>query len=175
VVPASLFLTSREQSFLLAIQLQKYGQGKDAARHPSQTGGFMGIRKQLLQAMLTGGLILTTASAWQAPAAGESKATPADNTKVNQRDRSPGAVTADQQKMNRPDRETARLIRQSVYKDKSLSTYAHNVKIIVQNGSVTLKGPVRSEEEKNSVFSKATEVAGEGKVINQLSVAPEKK
>jgi osmotically-inducible protein OsmY len=57
-------------------------------------------------------------------------------------------------------------------KDKSLSTYAHNVKIITQNGQVTLKGPVRSEEEKNTVEAKATEVAGENKVTSQLAIKP---
>ena len=55
-------------------------------------------------------------------------------------------------------------IRKSIVDDKSLSTYAHNVKIIAQNGQVTLKGPVHSEEERRSIESKATEVAGAGKV-----------
>jgi osmotically-inducible protein OsmY len=58
--------------------------------------------------------------------------------------------------------------------DKSLSTYAHNVKIVTQGGSVTLKGPVRSEEEKHMVEAKATEIAGAGHVTNELSVAPAK-
>ena len=57
--------------------------------------------------------------------------------------------------------------------DKSLSTYAHNVKIISQNGRVTLKGPVRSEEEKKAIKSKAVEVAGNsGNVDDQLTVKP---
>lgn len=58
--------------------------------------------------------------------------------------------------------------------DKSLSTYAHNVKIISQDGQVTLKGPVRTEEEKKSVEAKAVEVAGAGRVINQITIAPAK-
>ena len=100
-------------------------------------------------------------------------ATPAaDNTKVNERDRSKDELTADQQKENRSDRDITQQIRQSLMKDKSLSTYAHNVKIITQNGQVTLKGPVRSEEEKKSVEAKATEVAGENKVTSQLAVKP---
>jgi hyperosmotically inducible protein len=56
--------------------------------------------------------------------------------------------------------------------DKSLSTYAHNVKIITQDGTVTVKGPVRSEDERKSVVAKAEEVAGQGKVTDQLSVKP---
>jgi osmotically-inducible protein OsmY len=83
-----------------------------------------------------------------------------DNTKTNQRDRSKDEPTADQQKENDSDRELARKIRRSVVSDKSLSTDAHNIKIIAQDGVVTLKGPVRSEEEKRSVESKAAEAAG---------------
>jgi hyperosmotically inducible protein len=98
--------------------------------------------------------------------------TPADNTKVNSRDREKGAVTADQQRENAGDRDVARKIRQSLMKDKGLSTYAHNVKVIAQGGQVTLKGPVRSDEERRAVEEKATEVAGAGHVTNQMSVAP---
>ena len=100
--------------------------------------------------------------------------TAADNTKVNTRDRAAGAVTADQQKENVADRTITKRIRQSVIDDKSLSTYAHNVKVVSQGGEVTLKGPVRSEQEKASVEAKAVEVAGAGHVINQLTIAPAK-
>jgi osmotically-inducible protein OsmY len=100
--------------------------------------------------------------------------TPADNTKVNTRDRAKGAATADQQKDNATDRDLTQKIRQALMQDKSLSTYAHNVKVIAQGGQVTLKGPVRSEEEKKSVESKAMEVAGAGRVTNQMSIAPAK-
>jgi len=58
-------------------------------------------------------------------------------------------------------------------KDKSLSTYAHNVKVVVQNGQATLKGPVPSEEEKKAIEAKANEVAGEGKVTSKLEVTAE--
>jgi hyperosmotically inducible protein len=98
--------------------------------------------------------------------------TPPDNTKVNTRDRAQGAVTADQQKNNAGDREITRKIRQSLMKDKALSRYAHNVKVIAQDGQVTLKGPVRSDDEKRTVEAKATEVAGAGHVTNDMSVVP---
>lgn len=97
-----------------------------------------------------------------------------DNTKVNQRDRDSGAPTADKQKMNPSDRETTKKIRAAIHDDKSISTYAHNVKVITQDGKVTLKGPVRSEEEKSNIAMKATQVAGDGNVDNQLDVAPPK-
>jgi len=67
-----------------------------------------------------------------------------DNTTVNQRDRNPNEPTADQQKNNPSDRDITQQVRQAIIKDKSLSTYAHNVKVITQNGQVTLKGPVQS-------------------------------
>ena len=98
--------------------------------------------------------------------------TPADNTKANTRDRAKDAVTADQQKENSSDRDLTRKIRQSLLKDKTLSSYAHNVKVIAQGGQVTLKGPVRSDDERRIVEAKATEVAGAGHVANEMSVAP---
>ena len=68
-----------------------------------------------------------------------------------------------------------RKVRRAVVADKSLSTYAHNVKIIAQNGKVTLKGPVRSEEEKKAVEAKATEVAGDGNVTSELTIKSDQK
>jgi len=100
----------------------------------------------------------------------------ADNTAVNKRDQNPGEVTADQQKMNVADREITAKIRRSIMADKALSTYARNVKIISQDGTVTLKGPVRSEDEVKAIVSMATDVTGSGdKVINQMSVKPASK
>jgi hyperosmotically inducible protein len=95
-----------------------------------------------------------------------------DNTKTNQRDTNKAEPTADQQKENQSDREMTRQIRKSIAQDKTLSTYAHNVKIISQDGVVTLKGPVRSDEEKTAVEAKAADVAGKDKVTSQLEVKP---
>jgi len=113
-------------------------------------------------------------AAWALPVRAQSDApTKPDNTTVNKRDRSPGEATADQQKMNAADRTLTAKIRSDVMADKSLSTYAHNVKIISQNGTVTLNGPVRSNAEVESIVSKATASAGgSDKVVNQLSVKP---
>lgn len=114
----------------------------------------------------------TLLSVW-AGAQDSSRAAP-DNTKVNERDRNKAEPTADQQKENRPDREIARNIRRSILQDKSLSTYAHNIKMISQNGMVTLKGPVRSEEEKIAIEGKAAEIVGQDKVTSQLEVTANK-
>jgi hyperosmotically inducible periplasmic protein len=97
-----------------------------------------------------------------------------DNTKTNQGDASKNAKTADQQKMNPADRETTKKIRSALMDDKSLSTYAHNIKIITTDGMVTLKGPVRSEDEKSAIEAKARQIAGDSNVTNNLTVAPPK-
>jgi len=117
----------------------------------------------------TVGALLAMGSAMYA--ADDTKPTKADNTKMNKND--PG-VTADSQKMNQTDRELAQKVRKAIVDDKTLSTYAHNVKVIARDGAVTLKGPVRSDEEKTAVEAKATSVAGAGKVTNELTVAPKK-
>ncbi len=96
-----------------------------------------------------------------------------DNTRVNQRDRASREPTADQQKLNSSDQNLAASIRKSIVDDKSLSTYAHNIKVISQDGTVTLKGPVRSEDERKSIVSKATLLVGSAdKVKDELSVKP---
>jgi hyperosmotically inducible periplasmic protein len=94
-----------------------------------------------------------------------------DNTKVNKQDRDANQPTADQQKNNATDLDLTKNIRRSIVEDKSLSTDAHNVKVISQNGTVTLKGPVKSEAEKSAIVSKAVTLAGGAdKVVDQMSV-----
>jgi osmotically-inducible protein OsmY len=127
--------------------------------------------------LTTGGSLLLGVSLLAGPAAQQSQDTqqPApDNSKTNKRDRDKTAATADQQKMSPTDRDLTRKIRAALHQDKSLSTYAHNIKIVTREGRVTLKGPVRSEEERTAIESKATEIAGSGNVINELDVAAPK-
>jgi hyperosmotically inducible periplasmic protein len=82
--------------------------------------------------------------------------------------------TADQAKNSSGDLQTMKKIRKAVMDDKTLSTSAHNVKIISQAGKVTLKGPVKTEEEKTTIVKLATDVAGEGNVTDQITVTPPK-
>ena len=97
---------------------------------------------------------------------------PADNTKTNQRDRSANEPTADQQKENGSDRALAQQVRRALVKDKSLSTYAHNIKVIAQDGVVTLKGPVHSDQEKQAIEAKAAEAAGGAdKIKSEIDVS----
>lgn len=96
--------------------------------------------------------------------------TAADNTGKNVRDRSDAAVTPFDQSENEADRTLTQRIRQAVVDDDSLSTNAKNVKIISQNGAVTLRGPVKNEEERKKVVAKAQQIAGEKNVDNQLEI-----
>lgn len=121
----------------------------------------MKIQKILLAALFCGSLMTYAQDTPVKP----------DNTKVNKRDRNAAEPTADQQKMNKGDRDLTAQIRKSIMADKSLSTYAHNIKVISQNGVVTLKGPVHSEDEKKAIVAKAVEVAGSAdKVVDQITV-----
>lgn len=133
--------------------------------------------KRIRLMVLGGSLVVSMAGfAAQEPApapASQDQPKP-DNTKVNKRDRDANAMHAGKQKGNPNDRETSRQIRRSIVKDKSLSTYAHNIKIITRDGMVTLKGPVRTEEEKSNVEAKAAAVVGQDKVKSEIEIAPKK-
>ncbi len=80
------------------------------------------------------------------------------------------AKTADNQPNAKDDRLTTQKVRKAIIADKGLSTYAHNVKIITENGTVTLKGPVKSDDEKQKVTAAAAGVVSQDKVVDQLTV-----
>ena len=130
-------------------------------------------KRMLLSALIVMAFMVTGAMTLSQAQSTEPQATSPDNTRMNSQDRDKASPTADQQKDNRSDREITQQIRQSLVKDKSLSSYGHNVKVITQNGQVTLKGPVHSEEEKKAIEAKATEVAGENKVSSELNIKPQ--
>ncbi|HEX4576623.1 MAG TPA: BON domain-containing protein [Edaphobacter sp.] len=92
--------------------------------------------------------------------------TPPDNSNQNKNH----AETADNQANAKSDRLTTQKIRKAIMADKSLSTYAHNVKIVTVDGAVTLKGPVQSEDEKQKVASEAAGVVSADKITNELTV-----
>ena len=122
--------------------------------------------------LLTGFFLGACSLALAQEPSGQTSTPAADNTQVNQRDQNPNETTADQQKNNQSDIQITQQIRRAIMADQSLSTYAHNVKIITQNGQVTLKGPVQSGDEKKAVESKAAEVAGADKVTSELDIKP---
>jgi hyperosmotically inducible periplasmic protein len=105
------------------------------------------------------------------PAAADGTAVERDNTEVNVRDRSNAAKTPIDQNENQKDIDITANIRKRVV-DTKMSINAQNVKIITQDGKVTLRGPVKSADEKAQIEKLAHEVAGPANVDNQLEVQP---
>lgn len=93
-----------------------------------------------------------------------------NNTGINVRDRNPDAVTAGTQRNAKSDLELTRQIRRAVVKDNSLSTAAHNIKIVSDGGMVVLRGPVKTDREKLAIDEKARQIAGAKNVQDQLEV-----
>lgn len=101
----------------------------------------------------------------------QTAAVEADNTGRNVRDRNEASKTPGDQSESEADRAISQNIRQSIVADESLSTNGKNVKIITIDGTVTLRGPVKSEKEKADIVAKAQQIAGVKKVDNQLEVS----
>ena len=102
------------------------------------------------------------------PACGGDGSVDADNTKKNARDRGENALTPMDQGNSAPDIEMTQKIRQAIVADGALSSNAHNIKIITNGGAVTLRGPVKDENEKARVVALAKGVAGQNPVDVQI-------
>jgi hyperosmotically inducible periplasmic protein len=124
--------------------------------------------KQLICTSLVLAMVVLGAGSWSW--AQSATPTAPNNSGINVRDRDADAVTAGQQSNSKSDIELTRQIRRAVEHDGSLSMQAHNVKIISENGVVTLRGPVKSRHEKVSIGRKAREIAGADNVKNLLQV-----
>ncbi len=122
---------------------------------------------------LSAALVLALVSLASAPltpqmaAQSSASQTAPDNSASNQNQ----TKTADNAGSATSDRMTTAQIRKAIIADKDLSTYAHNVKIIVRHGAVTLKGPVKSDDEKSKVQADAASVVSADKITNQLTVS----
>jgi hyperosmotically inducible periplasmic protein len=114
-------------------------------------------------------VMVSALTAWALP--GRAADVPADNSGKNVRDRQGATQTPEDQSNAKADMAITQAIRKAVVADKGLSTNAHNVKIITTNGAVTLRGPVKSVAEKNSIAEKAKQTAGVRSVDNQLEIA----
>lgn len=101
--------------------------------------------------------------------------TPPDNTKVNKQDTSTAAPNADRAKNSKSDVQVMAHIRRDIVKDKSLSTYAHNVKIVSAHGKVTLRGPVHTDQEKQTIEQYAKKYAGDDNVTSEITVKADSK
>ena len=93
----------------------------------------------------------------------------ATNTKINDRDRH-GALTPMDQGASAAERNITASIRKAVVADKSLSFTAKNVKIITTGTKVTLRGPVKNDQERTAIETRAKQTAGVTEVDNQLEI-----
>ena len=115
-------------------------------------------------------LVLTCLSTVTLAAMAADDKTKPDNTAVNERDRSGETQTSGDQSNSSADLKITQAIRQALMKDSGLSTTAKNVKIITNNGQVTLRGPVKTAQEKAKIDQLAKSAAGGAKIDDQLEV-----
>lgn len=115
---------------------------------------------------------MASAGAWanQATPADQAASANTDNTRVNARDKDGASVTPQNQSNAAADRKLLAAVRRAIVKDKSLSTTAHNVKIMTANGAVTLRGPVKTDDEKSKIDALVKQIDGVTNVDNQLDV-----
>jgi len=130
----------------------------------------MRTRALLFSASLLAGVFLVPVASGSSFA--QTDASPAaDNTAVNQRDRQQQTLTPIDQSNKPADLEMTRDIRRALVRDDHLSTVARNVKIITIDGAVTLREPVKTEQEKADIAAKAAQLAGDSNVHDELEVA----
>ncbi len=131
----------------------------------------MDTRAKTLPMILLGSLIFFSVGAVAQSTAAPSPVTgkDADNTSTNVRDRG-NSMTPMDQSNNKADIQVAAAVRSAIVADHSLSTKAHNVKLVANNGAVILRGPVDSDAEKTKVEQIAKGIAGVTSVDNNLDV-----
>ena len=116
-------------------------------------------------------LVLTCLCALSLNAAfADDQTTKPDNTATNERDRSGETQTSGDQSNSSADLKVTQAIRQALMRDDTLSTTAKNIKVITENGQVTLRGPVKNAQEKTKVSQLAKSAAGGAHVVDQLDV-----
>jgi len=115
-------------------------------------------------------LVLTCLSTVTLAAMAADDKTKPDNTAINERDRSRETQTSGDQSNSSADLKITQAIRQALMNDSELSTTAKNVKIITNNGQVTLRGPVKTAQEKAKIDQLAKSAAGGAKIDDQLEV-----
>jgi hyperosmotically inducible protein len=116
-------------------------------------------------------LVLTCLSAFSLAAlADDNKKTEPDNTATNERDRSGETKTSGDQSNSSADLKITQAIRQALMKDRELSTTAKNIKVITASGQVTLRGPVKTAQEKAKVDQIARSEARGAQIDDQLDV-----
>jgi osmotically-inducible protein OsmY len=131
----------------------------------------MKMKKRIATTLIVALALAGGAGAGDRATTDEAAEHPADNSGRNVRDRNDATITPGDQSGSEADMELTRKIRKEVVADDSLSTLAHNVKIISIKGVVTLRGPVKSDAERQQIAAVAERFAGAGRVRNDLEIA----
>ena len=125
---------------------------------------------KLTQTIKQASLVLTSVSIISLTAVAADEKTNADNTALNQRDRSGDTATSGDQSNNSADLKITQAVRQALVKDGELSSTAKNIKVITANGQVTLRGPVNNAQEKAKIDQIARSAGGGAKIVDELDV-----
>ena len=128
---------------------------------------------KLTQTIKQASLVLASVSMISLTSVAADEKTDADNTALNQRDRSGETATSGDQANSSGDLKITQAIRQALVKDGELSSTAKNIKVITANGQVTLRGPVNNAQEKAKVDQIARSAAGGAQIVDQLDVKNE--
>jgi osmotically-inducible protein OsmY len=115
-------------------------------------------------------LVLACLTGLSVAAMAADEKTEADNTARNERDRSGQTQTSGDQSNSSADLKITQAIRQALMKDGELSTTAKNIKVITDNGQVTLRGPVKDAQERVRVDQLAKSAAGGARIVDQLDI-----
>src|SRR3954449_1141196 len=115
-------------------------------------------------------LVLASVSMISLMAVAADEKTNADNTALNQRDRSGDTATSGDQSNSSADLKITQAVRQALMKDSELSSTAKNIKVITANGQVTLRGPVNNAQEKAKINEIARSAASGAQIVDQLDL-----
>jgi len=161
----------RMKSFIVpaaALAIILAGCGKTDTSDNTGSGGSAGVSASTDSGSSASVSVSTNGSRASASA---SASKDADNTGINKRDRAEDALTAGDQGNSESDRELTRKIRRALTSNDQLSTTAKNIKIIATDGKVTLRGPVKTPEEREQVATIAQQALGGTSLVdNQLEI-----
>jgi len=131
------------------------------------------ITHSIALAGIVGSLALAACDNTNAPPPGTDTGTPADRSGPIGNATPANQTTAMDQSNSSEHIDITASIRRAVMDDDALSMRAKNGTIVTdRTGTVTLRGDVQNQAEKDSVAAKAVAVVGSGRVVNQLMVNP---
>jgi osmotically-inducible protein OsmY len=125
---------------------------------------------QVTQTIKRASLVVATVSVLSLAVVAADEKTNPDNTAINKRDRSGETNTSGDQSNSSADLKTTQAVRQALMKDDELSMTAKNIKVITANGQVTLRGPVKTAQEKAKIDKVAKSAAGGAQIVDELDV-----